>query len=265
MRSRLTLRSSVSFGAAGEGFRCSFSRRARMNASIGFRTHAASSVVGGATRLTGWKAHQSAPFGFDAADRVFGPRHALLNPAPDAGDLVRLEFPPRRHFQFAGLLDCAHQQALRRASGLDGTTPRLPPARMASREVSASPLDLFVSLWHGWQFAFRICWIAGWLGWRGRLRQPGGRTHQYGDDQRKADFDGLYPRNTHYQIRQACVTASFSRSRPDRIRSAQRTRLELEAGDQLAVAGKRVSAANGVDKPETARQVPISGACHAGI
>ena len=31
---------------------------------------------------------------------------------------------------------------------------------MAPREVSERPLDLVVSLWHGWQLAFRICWIS---------------------------------------------------------------------------------------------------------
>src|SRR6266849_3250672 len=59
-------------------------------------------------------------------------------------------------------LDCSTARTSRLSSGLPGLIagPRLPPVRMASPLVSASPLDLVVSLWHGWQLVLRIRWIS---------------------------------------------------------------------------------------------------------
>ena len=158
VRSRLNRRSSVSLSASGEGFTFSFSSRARMKLSIGFRTHATSSVAGGATRLTGWKAHQSAPLGLDEVTASLG--HAM----PCSIQLRMLAISLGWSFRPGGIFsspDCSTARTNRLSAGFPGLTaaPRLPPAKMASREVSASPLDLFASLWHAWQFTFRICWI----------------------------------------------------------------------------------------------------------
>ena len=62
--------------------------------------------------------------------------------------------------------DCSIARTSRLSAGLPGliAAPRLPPARMASRESSASPLDRFAWLWHAWQFVFRICWIPATAG-----------------------------------------------------------------------------------------------------
>ena len=58
--------------------------------------------------------------------------------------------------------DCSMARTSKLSAGFPGliAAPRLPPARMVSRLVSASPLVLVVSLWHGWQLVFRICRIA---------------------------------------------------------------------------------------------------------
>src|SRR5260370_29748325 len=113
---------------------------------------------GGFTRRTGWNAHQSEPFGLDAVTSSVG--HAT----PNSIQWRRVAISFGLSFRPGGIFnspDCSIARTSRLSAGFPGLTavPRLPPARIASRAVSASPLGLVVSLWHGGQLGFRICCI----------------------------------------------------------------------------------------------------------
>ena len=77
--------------------------------------------------------------------------------------------------------DCSMARTSRLSAGLPGliAAPRLPPARMASREVSASPLDLVRLVVARLAICLQDLLDPGWFGWRGLLSDQHGFSNQH--------------------------------------------------------------------------------------